>query len=395
MIQNQHNAMFDIIRLSLWGTGTCEADQATFEEMQQQTLTVLPASVLSRISMTPELRQQWKAAILHQVSANVNLQRAQAELPVTVPYVILKGTAAAQYYPEPKYRAMGDIDIMTRRADFESACKSLLDAGYTENTLETVTGVIRHRGFIKNQVEVEVHAYYARLNDPDKSRYLDDLILDNINETHLLPDPVNGLVILEHISQHMEDGLGLRQIIDWMMFVHRCLPDDKWPAFELMAKQTGLLKLAVATTRMCEMFLGLPRHPWCADADEALCRQLMDYVLSCGNFGRKKNVEDFTSEQALTVARSPRALLAMLQSRGLKNWKACRKYTFLRPFAWLYQAGRYVRRGLSRDRSISRVKAEYQSAQARNALFDALEVTQSSKGLAVYRQGKYSKNSWK
>ena len=120
----------------------------------------------------------------------------------------------------------------------------------------------RETGFIKNDIIVELHRSFAKLNNADHARYLDDLIITNINPTHELPDPVNGLVILEHISQHLVNGLGLRQIIDWMMFTDKCLPDEKWPEFREMAQKTGMEKLAVVVTRMCEIYLGLPCRNW-------------------------------------------------------------------------------------------------------------------------------------
>ena len=95
-------------------------------------------------------------------------------------------------------------------------------------------------------------------------------------------------MILEHISQHLENGLGLRQIIDWMMFVHKCLPDENWPEFQVLASNIGMETLAIVMTRMCELHLGLPERMWCKSADNELCGQLMDYILACGNFGEKK-----------------------------------------------------------------------------------------------------------
>ena len=379
------------IRLSLWGTGACEADEALFEEMKKHALVALAAPVLDRLALPTELRQRWQTAAYRQIAYNVNCRRAQAALPVTAPYVILKGTTAAKYYPHPECRALGDIDIMPRREDFDAVCQALLDAGYRENTVLPPNGVMRHRGFVQNRVEVEVHAYFARLNDPGRSRYLDDLIVRNIGETHELPDLVNGLVILEHISQHLEEGLGLRQIIDWMMFVRRCLPDAQWPDFHPMADAVGLEKLAVTSTRMCEIYLGLPKRAWCGAADEDLCARLMDYVLSCGNFGAKRETDSQVSERMLTMSRSPRAILLALHRNGLDNWEAARKHAVLRPFAAFYQVGRYVKKGLLRKGAVSRLTEEMRSVRRVNALLDALEVGQAAKGYAVYEDGEYKK----
>ena len=47
-----------------------------------------------------------------------------------IPFVILKGTAAAYYYPNPDYRAMGDIDFMVREEDFLPTITLLEQNGY-------------------------------------------------------------------------------------------------------------------------------------------------------------------------------------------------------------------------------------------------------------------------
>ena len=61
------------------------------------------------------------------------------------------------------------------------------------------------------------------------------------------------------------------------------------------------------------------------------------------------------------------------------------------PFAWIYQGFRYVSRGIKRDSAVSKLKEEYAAARKRNEMFDALGVKIRTRGLAVYRNGKYVK----
>lgn len=380
--------LLNLIKYAIWGTGACDADEAVFEEARRHAVEALPADVLSQLDLPDTLKRHWELAIYKQYSYVAKYNHAQEKLPITVPYVILKGSAAAQYYPNPEYRAMGDIDIMTRREDFETACEQLLAAGFQE---ESDMDIIRHRGFKKGIICVENHIYFASLNDPKQAQYLDDLIIENINESHFLPDLVNGLVLLEHISQHLEHGLGLRQIIDWMMFVDKCLPDEKWPEFAPMAAKIGLKNLAIVVARMCEIYLGLPERQWCSSADESLCGQLMDYVLASGNFGKKRNGEEKTGENVFASVTTPKATVRLLQERGLVNWPAAQKYRFLRPFAWIYQAFRYLKRGFGRENAPEKLRSEYGAAKQKIALFDALGVKTSAKGLIIYKNGKYVK----
>lgn len=378
--------LFDVIKLALWGDGSAIANQDVFREMKLHAIAALPASCLHSLSMSSELEGEWKRFILQHISFNTQCCYEQSKLPISVPYVVLKGTSAAKYYPYPLYRSMGDIDIMTKREDFDTACRELVGSGYT-----IIKDIDKEISLTRNGICIDLHRQFASLNNPDYVKFLDDLIIENINPAHVLPDPINGLVLLNHINQHLESGLGLRQIIDWMMFVDKCLPDDKWSEFYDLVNRIDLVKLAVVCTRMCEIYMGLPHREWSADADSVLCEQLMDYVMACGNFGNKKTAEADISAGVLAHMISLKASFRLLQRQGLVNWKAAKENKLLRLFAWIYQLFRYTSRGLRRDHAFSRLKAEYAAAQKKKTLFDALGVKTSAKGLVVFKNGKYEK----
>ena len=361
-------------------------ERETFEELKKHSIETLFVPVLSQLRIPDELRKEWKNKCIQQISYNTKCQYIQNCLPITVPYIILKGTSAARYYPYPEYRALGDIDIITKREDFDKALQMLLDHGYT------ITKVIdREIELEKNNIPVELHRYFASLHDPQKAKYMDDLIIENINPSHILPDEINGLVLLEHISQHLEKGLGLRQIIDWMMFVDECLPDNRWSEFQKYVSAIGLEQLAIVATKMCELYLGLPHREWCNQADECLCTQLMDYIMVCGNFGNSRSQSIGTGENVFYYFNAPKTFLHLLQERGLVNWKATKKWAFLRPFAWIYQMIRYATRGLNREDAFPELMKEYKAAKQRNKMFEVLGVGQSAKGQAIYKDGKYQK----
>ncbi len=378
--------LFEIVKLSLWDRGKTNANECVFEEMMQQAIEALPADYLSLLNISTELGQRWKQVILRKLAFNAQYEYVQINLPITVPYVILKGTSAAKYYPHPEYRTMGDIDIMTRREDVDIAYQQLISNGYYH-----LKELNREISVAKSGMVIELHRRFASLNDPKQAKYLDDLIIEHINPSHILPDLVNGMVLLEHVSQHLEDGLGLRQIIDWMMFVDKCLPDEKWSEFYTMAKNIKLDNLAIVITKMCELYLGLPHREWCAKADRNLCCQLMNYILSSGDFGNKRTTDEAISTNVFAYMNSLRTMYNLLQKQGLANWNAAKKYKFLRPFAWVYQALRYVSRGLRREQAFSKINSEYLEAKKRNALFKALGVKMKSKGIAVLKEGTYVK----
>ena len=96
------------------------------------------------------------------------------------------------------------------------------------------------------------------------------------------------MVLIEYINQHLEEGFGLHQIIEWMLLVDKWLSNENWDFFWVLLQKTGLEKLAITTTKMCEMYLGLSSRNWCNKADKKLCTELMDYFLASGSF--RKNI---------------------------------------------------------------------------------------------------------
>ena len=56
--------MYELVKYTLWNTGKPSIDFATFEEMKNQGIAVLPASVIKFLDLQPELKQQWKSFII-------------------------------------------------------------------------------------------------------------------------------------------------------------------------------------------------------------------------------------------------------------------------------------------------------------------------------------------
>ncbi len=332
---------FPLIRASIWGVSIDRISKEDFDEMWNHSIAALPASVLSSGGMPIDLLQEWKKTIVSQVLSNANCRYAESMLPIKVPYIVLKGTSAAQYYPNPELRTLGDIDILVNPKDAEEACESLLRNGYLEMTSEDDAERGRHRAFKKYGVLVEVHFSFAIMNDPKMAKKFDALVFNGINESHVLPDLINGLVLIEHINQHLESGLGLRQVIDWMVFVDKCLTDETWKQFREYAVQTGMDTLAIVTTRMCEIYLGLSEHQWCQNADKRICAQLMEHVLTSGNFGHKKTMEEKKSFYRSPKFKHPFITFRELQQKGKKEWKKA-KNPVLRQFAWLWKGTQFI-----------------------------------------------------
>ena len=88
----------------------------------------------------------------------------------------------------------------------------------------------------KNGVSFELHRWLGSFSAPDAAvtPLLESGIAQRVTAEAagfrfpVLPDEQNGLVLLLHIQQHLRGGLGLRQILDWMMFAQKKLTDELW-----------------------------------------------------------------------------------------------------------------------------------------------------------------------
>ena len=354
-----------------WNTSSTETDieacdwNAVYAEMKEHAIAFLAQKWLEngapKSGMDEALRNEWLRSCMRQQVRWIQIMGAQDRLLSVlaenqIECVIIKGAAVAIYYPQPSLRAMGDIDFLVKRADYERAAKVLEENGYEQEHGHNVSH--HHYGYRKDGVSFELHRRLGIVQESDEATLA--LFEDGIARRQMvqigtfrypiLPAELNGLVLMFHINQHLRSGLGLRQIIDWMMYLDR---NDNLQELLPLFRQTGMEKLALTVTAMCREYLGLggmseetgevaAREALVIDPGAYPTQELMDYIYEKGNFGTKSGEEGKIASVFL-IATSPLQLFRRLQAGGLSRWKAAGKYRFLRPFAWIYQIGFILR----------------------------------------------------
>lgn len=393
--------IFSLLRTSIWGeekfplniTETTVDWSAVYQELRAQTVHNLPMDHLCRLD--PAHKDVYLKTATQSISYFYTLMHEQQQLTLLfeeagIPFVVLKGSAAAYRYPRPEYRSMGDIDVLVKPTDFDRAHELMSSQGYIPGGY--MDAVERHAHFKKNNISYELHRFFALLNSGEQARAFDNKLYAAIDRaqhisTHrftfsMLPDLENGLVLLAHIAQHLEGGLGLRQIVDWMMYADQQLTDSFWQnEFRKTAAELGLETLALTVTRMCQLYLGLRADIfWCKGADEGLCHELMQLTMDRGNFGRKLSSETQKSQNTLLAFRGVRQFFSRLQYRGCNNWTLLEKYPWFRPFAWLYQLFRYIYRGLKREHPIRQLLSDIRDSRKNDDLFTRLGIARHGEG---------------
>ena len=137
--------------------------------------------------------------------------------------------------------------------------------------------------------------------------------------------------------------LGLRQLVDCYMYVKAVCTDDFWQDRLMpLTEKAGLTELALTATELCRECFGLPKSvKWCSLANREYSVCLLNVLIKSGNFGIKNDLSD----NALAFASRKRSVaewLKYLQEAGASHWSFAQKCRAVRPFAWIYQLGRYA-----------------------------------------------------
>ncbi len=270
--------------------------------------------------------------------------------------IVLKGLAAASLYPEPALRSLGDIDMLVDEASFFEARDLLIANGYTlenDNDFQANIKTAKHIGFEKYGMEVELHRrpftcaqesvleYLYQYSDMSLKRpYKEEIDHYVFPVYRSLP---NAIEYLMHMKSHITGGgLGLRQVLDWMLFVEKYVSDEYYDEeLSVVLKTAGLDTFARVVTLSCQKYLGLPEEiTWCRRpvtkaeyevldikpiskmpirecTQEQLSEhadQFMNHVLVSGNFGR--SADSSVTHGAQVFQRSPKEFLQKLYEGG-------------------------------------------------------------------------------
>ena len=276
-----------------------------------------------------------------------------------IPYVVLKGVASASYYSEPMSRTMGDVDILVSPENIVKADKLLKSIGFV--TTDDVDGDDMHIGYKRNDgVSCELH---RRINGVPQNeagdtvnQYLAD-IFDKAQEQKtsngscIVPSAFHhGLVLLLHTASHLtHEGVGLRHLCDWAVFVNSFSSDEFVSTFEKPLKEMGLWRFAQLITLCCIKYLGCDTKNWAGQADDSVTDGIITDILNGGNFGYKNTdrysqIKYISDRQDGTVSKRNPVLQALssINAKTKKDFAFTNKSKLLLPFGWLFTICKYL-----------------------------------------------------
>lgn len=222
-------------------------------------------------------------------------------------YAVMKGQTVARFYPNPLLRTPGDIDVYVANKDFDRACALIEREGYTKTDFTMLHATYSKDG----QAEVEIHFAIQKLQWFTHYRHLQSItrsIVDNAKPKYIciggrhisiLPTELEVLLYTVHAFNHvLNGGLGLRQIIDWMLCMEHVENNIDINILNDYLDKTGVLRMFRILGYICSEHLGmsLATQFWTksqlryTQKDTIIGKRLLAWVNECGNFGHSMNL---------------------------------------------------------------------------------------------------------
>lgn len=290
-----------MLRSALWRTPAAHLPgdvAAVMEIAHTQRTRPLILDALQRAGWEDEaaLDQIYKTASTH-----ITLNRSIATLTQLlrgygIDPILLKGQGVAVNYPEPMLRECGDIDFYVGTELYEKA-SALVRAQESVRELKSLTekhSILQFKGAV-----VEIHKESAttdlkRLNAKYLRLESEGLGLEAVPveiggvAVNTPADSFNAFYLFYHFLLHaIYGGLGIRQICDWILFLHSRAGRLDTSFAQRALETMGLRHAWQLYASVAVDFLGLPaaEMPFYVSGLEGTSARVLSLIFEDGNFG--------------------------------------------------------------------------------------------------------------
>ncbi len=361
-IDNNQKLLLDLCAKSLFGKEVTIPDKFDCNELVEESKrqTVFPVAYSFVKDKCDDVDSKTFSQI---IAKNIRVEFAHNEVhrilsDNNIPYVILKGVASASYYKEPMLRMMGDVDVLVRPDDIAKADKLLKSIGFV--TTDNIDGDDMHIGYKrKDGISCELHRRINGVPNNDTGNIINKYIADIFEKSVeyktssgscLVPSKFHhGIILLLHTASHLtSEGVGLRHLCDWAVFVNGFSYNEFILLFEKPLKEMGMLRFAQLLTLCCVKYLGCDTKEWAGEADDALLDGIVTDILNGGNFGvkdtnRYSQIKYISDRQEGSVSKKNiiLQLFSSINAKTKKDYVFVNKSKLLLPFGWLFTICKY------------------------------------------------------
>lgn len=225
----------------------------------------------------------------------------------------MKGIVCGSRYANPKRRACGDIDFVVAENDFAKTLDLLETIGTVDREL-----IHEHHGMaFVDEVQLEPHYKVHNYQNPSVDKAMQTLFTEVFpqklvaieiggEKIPVFPPAFECALLVGHMVNHVyAEGLGMRQVVDLMMFIqkeHEIIKSEDCQRYLGMMKMDRAFRVFAC---ICEEYLGMSHELLCLDftaKEKQFAGKLMTDILSVGNFGR--GADYLGKEKALMPLRS-------------------------------------------------------------------------------------------
>lgn len=282
--------LFKLLQLGLQITDASSIDKSVFAVLSKEEWTTIKemavkqgvsAIVLDGINQLPmdcyhlptEIKLKWIGEVM-QIE-----QRNRQQTSVTNEMVghwrkngcrvmVMKGQANGVLYPHPEHRSPGDIDCYLINDNKE--------AYRIGNDIARAFGANVDESWYKHSVinykgeTFENHQFFVHTRDGKRGKQLNkelvEQMIDRNDNSRVIPGtevdmpPVqwNAMFLTYHACAHfISEGLRLKQIVDWAMFLKAHQNDVEWDVFYAFCERNHLRRFADAMTGIAVNYLGI------------------------------------------------------------------------------------------------------------------------------------------
>lgn len=305
------NFLLSLTRMALWGKNeTLPNNNPNWKEIielaKMQTLVGLLADAVPMLpaELQPDMQSKMKILSMatRTIQAHALLNRKIAEIKTRMDSygmhtVLFKGQGVASTYPNPQSRQCGDIDLYVGTRNFGKALE-LLNPDSEQNADDYKHQ--KHFSFEEDGVHIEIHRIAENIPGIKRDELFQEWTVRNLEGPDVRkveiggvmvntpPINFNAIYIMNHAWHHfVTGGIGLRQICDWSMHLHRFHKEIEIEALQNNLQSFGLTRAWKILACVAVEHLGLPEGE-CPLYDKAYSNKadkLLNVIWREGNFG--------------------------------------------------------------------------------------------------------------
>lgn len=287
---------FEALRRAVCGGEKCDPGVLSEEEIREL-YTLSKAHDLAHLicfscgwerssdGAVPEAREHFKKqydlSVMRHVRRGAAIEGLRTVLGgAGVPFILLKGSALLDLYPEPWMRTSSDVDVLVREEDLDRAAEALIKAGY--GMMCSTAHDVSYKSPERYHIELH-HTLLESFRRPATAGVLEDVwsYADRTEENgfeYVLRDEMFYYYHVAHMVKHFEGGgCGVRSLLDLWLLDHRRTAYDARKRDELL-KKGEILTFARYARELAEEWFSNKPHDRALDDFES-------YILSGGVYG--------------------------------------------------------------------------------------------------------------